>query len=140
MVRICRNRWKPDTCGCDVEFEFDDDLDIATRPNKLVRVYKACPAHPDLADYIGRTWVQEATVPFHQENQRKNRALEEMGTRLGIPEDENYFNNLQKYINGWHFDANRVLHISTKGLTVNQRNQVKSAVDTRFGNGKVMIE
>jgi len=141
MVRLCRNRWKPDTCTCDLEFEFDADLDGASRTHRIVNVYNACPAHTNLSSYISQT-LEGTVVPFHQENQRKNYSLDEMATRLGLANDENRWTNLQQYLSRWYFDtaSPRVLHIVTKGLTSTQKSQIQTAVNTRFGAGKIVVE
>lgn len=45
-----RNIIRPDTCGCELEFEFDDELpnDQAEASFKLWRVHKCCPRHAAL--------------------------------------------------------------------------------------------
>lgn len=40
------NIWRPDTCDCEIEFEFDDSVPAENRVHTGSRVIKACPLHP----------------------------------------------------------------------------------------------
>ena len=141
MVRMCRNQWKPDTCGCVVEFEFDADLPGETRKHKLVVVKTACPAHSDLSTHINKV-LEDNVIHFHKENQRKNLALDTLATELGIPSDNTRWEKLQAYLDRWYYDTAtpRVLHIVAKGLTTQQKNRAQSAANSAFGVGLIVIE
>jgi hypothetical protein len=140
MVRLCRNQWNPDTCGCVVEFEFDADLPGETRTHKLVSLIP-CSAHTGDTAYINQT-LEAATIPVHKENQRKNLGLDELATEVGLPNDGTRWEKLQVYLDRWYYDtaSPRVLHIVTKGLSTQQKNRAQSAVNNRFGVGLIVIE
>lgn len=138
MVRLCRNRWQPDTCGCEVEFEFDDDADAVERKHKLVKIHKACKAHADLHSYLNRTF-EDAAVPFHQENKRKNMALDAYANALGLPNDETRHEKTSQNLAKWYFDENRILHIVSKGLTKTKITQVHNQLAEKFGE-KTVVE
>lgn len=42
---MCVNRWRPDTCGCIFEYEFDDDVPAEARVHLLKRIEKQCNEH-----------------------------------------------------------------------------------------------
>lgn len=46
------NSWKPDTCGCVIEFEFDADASEDVRVHTGKRVVKACDAHDEDAPAV----------------------------------------------------------------------------------------
>jgi hypothetical protein len=63
-----RNKWSPDTCGCVVEFEFDDALPEDKRTHALHTVHQKCKAHESLPD-------EKVWAVLHVENIRKNHAV-----------------------------------------------------------------
>ena len=139
MVRLCRNQWRPDTCGCVVEFEFDADLPGETRTHTMISL-TPCSAHAGNTAYINQT-IEASAIPVHKENQRKNQTLDTLATELGLPEsDPDRYTKLMQYLASWYYDAARVLHIVTKGLTTQQKNRAQNAANTRFGTGIIVIE
>lgn len=61
-------RWKPDTCGCILEYDWDETLPDDQRVHILARV-AAC------ADHLGET-DQDVFDHVLKENQTKNRIIE----------------------------------------------------------------
>lgn len=70
-MRMVTNRWKPDTCGCILEYEFDADLPDGQRVMSAKDVVRACDAHPkeDKDAHYGKILV---------ENRGKNLALKKL--------------------------------------------------------------
>lgn len=96
-MRMTKNTWRPDTCGCVLEFEFDADEPEETRVHTPTKVVKACQHHPDGA---GPEAHHAAVLA---ENQLKNRALNEVLAQ--IPDE------LKKDVS-WSLDAERKVIIS----------------------------
>jgi len=69
---MTKNQWKPDTCGCVLEFEFDADAPDSERVVTPTQVVKACAHHP-----LGTT-VKENYDKVLDENQRKNFSIKEL--------------------------------------------------------------
>lgn len=125
------NRWRPDTCGCVIEFSFDDEADIETMTHEWEKTIKTCPEHFSITP--GPT--QYAVIL--EENQRKNVALGMVGTLATVDRDE-----LQN-AHSWSFDSSkpRVLTLSFKGkLAANELSGIQAAADLQFGSGLVEIQ
>jgi hypothetical protein len=65
---IKRTLWKPDTCDCEVEYEWDDKIPAAERTIE-VKAHKACPLHTTAAETFA-------------DNQRKNQEVDAFLNRL----------------------------------------------------------
>lgn len=62
-------RWSPDTCGCVVEYEWDDTVPAKNRVRKFKACVRKCPRHAHLDDEAVYNAITE-------ENSRKNIALQ----------------------------------------------------------------
>ncbi len=135
-------RWSPDTCGCVIEYSWDDSVPSDSRVHSLSTYVNKCAAHNILATDTDRY----NTVL--EENPRKNQALQNIL-------DNSPTTSLYDIVNGnrqlkqtllfnfsWSGTApNRVLTVSFTGitLTTNQKNTLQSALNTKFGTGKVVL-
>lgn len=75
-MRMTKNIWKPDTCGCILEFEFDADEPAGTRVHTPTECKRACLHHPNDEGHVKH---YEKVL---KENQLKNRALEDVKTQV----------------------------------------------------------
>lgn len=66
-MALKRTTWRPDTCGCEIEYEWDDAVPADARDHRARRV-SACPAHvdADLGNAFGKAMA---------DNVKKNRAV-----------------------------------------------------------------
>src|SRR3989304_5748981 len=69
-MAIRTTRWRPDTCGCELEYEWDDSLPEAQRVHTCVRIVRNGPEHSGL---IGNVALLYSTID--EENKRKNKAV-----------------------------------------------------------------
>ena len=67
-MTLHRTLWRPDTCGCELEYSWDDEIRGVENTMKLYKVHKRCPAHVE----------EDPLMAVLEENQRKNRALSEI--------------------------------------------------------------
>lgn len=67
MIR--KNTWKPDTCDCEIEYEWDDSVPQEQRTHTISNVVKACPAHDTHNN------KEDHFKSVLDENQSKNRAI-----------------------------------------------------------------
>jgi hypothetical protein len=119
MIRV--TRWSPDTCGCVVEYEWDDEANPETRTHAF-KAGTRCSLHAAApGDHLAV--VQE-------ENTRKNLAiLIAQSVRTGLRAEDVV----------WSFDGTRRFVMTVPGATNQQKNQMRSAADLQFGPGKVVI-
>jgi len=121
---IKTTRWRPDTCDCVIEYEWDTDVASEDR----VHTFKAAPN-------IGAEHAALSGVALYDavqsENRRKNVAQ-------GIVQAIDV--NLTYEVYQWAFDTNRVLEVS---FLINVPNPIKQQIqdtcDLQFGPNKVII-
>lgn len=123
MIRT--NLWTPDTCGCTLEFQWDDAEDASVRAHVFSRSISACQAHAALRGHANH-WD---TVL--EENRRKN--LTWGAAREAVP-------GLSPDDMTWTFDANRVLTVNFGArLTNNQKAALRARRSAEVGAGKVIV-
>lgn len=140
--------WRPDTCGCVIHLAYDDRLSPDQRTftpvtwedaEEIVRARRdagepninpnaqpsahLCPAHAHLvAPSVYQTILDE--------NLRKNQAI---GAALEAVPD------LKVRDIKWSFDDERKLKLDVTGISDAQRGEIKSALDSKLGSGKVSL-
>ena len=140
-MTINTTRWSPDTCACVIEYTWDDSVPDSSRVHTLGNIINKCSDHSSLSNANVYTALTE-------ENPRKNITKQHIL-------DNSPTTALYDIVNGnrqlkpniffnYSFSGtapNRVLTISFTGitLTTNQKNTIQSALNTRFGSGKVLI-
>jgi hypothetical protein len=139
-MTIKTTRFSPDTCQCVLEYQWDDTLSETNRTHTLSNYVSKCPAHSGLSDTNGWNAVFD-------ENPRKNiaRQLCLDNGPTGLFDLIDGARQLKQNITfnfSWSGVApDRVLTISFTGinLTTNQKNTIQTALNTRFGVGRVII-
>ena len=139
-MTIKTTRYSPDTCQCVLEYTWDDTLSETNRTHTLSNYVNKCSAHASLSNTDGWNAVFE-------ENPRKNIArqlsLDNGPTSLYDTVDgTRQLKSTITYNFSWSGVApNRVLTISFTGvsLTTQQKNTIQTALNNRFGIGKVVI-
>lgn len=123
--------WKPDTCGCVLEYEWDDQLPQNERIHSFKTLIGQCPDHLGLTD----SKVYEHVLA---ENQTKNKVLGEALKNITklktikVNEDGTETEILDPKISyEWSFtgkDDQRVLVVNFKGvnLTTNEKALISS--------------
>lgn len=94
---MVKNQWRPDTCGCVLEYEFDADAPEDTRVHTPTACLNACAAHPDASDIA----AHHASVLA--ENVKKNTAINEVKSQLSEADAKAV---------AWSFDEARNLTIT----------------------------
>lgn len=122
-------RWSPDTCGCVLEYTWDDAVPEVLRVHTPARVVTVCSVHQALAGLSNRFGA------VSQENTRKNQAHELLQTLLTKLDPSEFT-----------FDVtgpagSRVVTITIigKNLTAQQKANLQTQIDTRFTPGKVVL-
>jgi hypothetical protein len=98
--------WRPDTCDCEIEYEWDDTLSEVQRTHAIKQFNHKCSFHQKADDTIQYGDVVE-------ENTRKNKTISEIVNVLGA--DSVKPGDLE-----WSFDGSR-------NLTVNTNNRLGAA-------------
>jgi hypothetical protein len=137
MIKI--TTWRPDTCECEIEYEWDDTLNENVRVHKIHEILKACPVHQNLKK--DKHWGIVL-----DENTRKNKFLGEVLKDPNLREEtfDGDGNSTGyklkkglKYV--WSFDDKRVLRAEIIGITQNQKATLQNIANTNLGNGKVVV-
>lgn len=124
MIR--KTLWKPDTCGCEMEFNWDDAVDTSFRTHTLSRVIAKCSFHSKLT-------AAKAWAAVNRENVLKNtvyrKILETVPTaRDTLVQDDGAevwsLKDSKEY--RWAFDATRTLKVTLAGFTAAEKAQVIS--------------
>ena len=80
MLKV--TRWRPDTCDCELEYEWDNIQDENIRTHAIKNILKACPVHSGEPDKVKHYAV------VLEENQRKNKVLGAILEKLPALVDE----------------------------------------------------
>lgn len=117
-------RWSPDTCGCILEYDWDDTLDENARTHSFKKAVKLCEHHKAL---LGA----KAFDQVMSENTRKNIAFGEARKIRSDIAPEDYT---------WSFDANRKLKVGFLGkLKAGEKSRLQSLCDNEFGVNKIEV-
>lgn len=128
-MTVRTTRWSPDTCGCILEYEWDDAAPQDQRVHSYKNTVKSCPEHGALAGApLYTTVVAENTV--------KNRVVPTALSLLTAFNEEKLNEIFQ-----WWFDAQRVLNVTFVGLSLTnqQKNQLQDFFNQALGAGKVKL-
>lgn len=124
-------RWSPDTCGCVVEYEWDDAVAQNARTHSIANVVQRCARHQHVA-------FDAAVDHFAQlvdENPRKNKLIVRLKTQFPAVFDAD-----GNFLGSYSFDANHVLTVIIPGITSQQRTTAQTWCDTNLGVGKVVVQ
>jgi hypothetical protein len=124
-MAIRETTWRPDTCGCEIVYSWDDELPEAVRKHDMSKANRRCAAHASHED------IKVHFDTITEENRRKNIAFEEVKKIIPALTPEFY---------QWEFDQNRILKIVLNGPTNSEKVAVIDALNTRFGSGKTRVE
>lgn len=132
--------WKPDTCSCVIEYEWDDEVPLETREHTIKNIVKGCEHH----DKNSLTQSSHFET-VKDENQRKNLFLKEvMDTYPEVTEDQvNDDGSTVKVIKkgvkyDWSFDEERNLVADIKGASLS-KNALRSMANSKF-DGRVKMK
>jgi hypothetical protein len=147
-MKLQTTTWSPDTCDCEIEYQWDDDLPQDERTHTISFVKKGCQNHRNL--------LPNATVTYScilDENNKKNNTLQtalEIAPNqladvfLGEDGTTQYYKLKDNIVFSFSFSGtapNRVLTITFQGitLTTQQRNAIQNKLNQKFGTGNVVI-
>jgi hypothetical protein len=123
MIRT--TQWKPDTCGCILEYDWDDSLPDNDRICTLSKVISQCPEHSRISTGL------DIYNQVLRENRAKNRAL-------ALAQSINNEISLDDYL--WSFKTDRRLSVSFLGkLTAAQKTQLQNICDSELGEGLIEV-
>ena len=131
--------WKPDTCDCEIEYEWDDSVPENQRTHSVSRIIKQCPIHKELAT------SEKCFGAVLEENIRKNSFLKEIMDNISevveetTSADGKTFKKLKDGLEyNWSFDSARNLVVDLSKFEEQLKNKIKTLAVSKFG-GKVLI-
>lgn len=95
-------RWSPDTCGCVIEYEWDDSVKDTEREHTISRIVQPCKEHEGLGLKDADHFLQVT-----QENVSKNQAFEIVKAKAAEVNPDTF---------SYSFDKDRKLVIDVSGL------------------------
>ena len=137
-------RWSPDTCGCVIDYAWDDAVPENQRTVSFNNIVTKCPAHTIL------TTNNDVWTAINDENPRKNVARQLLldnapNTIYDIIDVSNGTRDFKSGISlNWIWSGtapNRVLNLTVTGATLTnaQKNTIRNILNTRFGAGKIVL-
>lgn len=90
--------WGPDTCGCTISYDWDDEVPQAEITHTNYRIVKKCPIHQNVSP-------EEHSEVVKEENARKNIAYGEV--KEAYPDAEI----------AWEFNSKRELTLNVKNVS-----------------------
>lgn len=132
MIRI--TKWKPDTCGCVINLEWDDEVSSENRTHSLNSIEK-CEFHQALSD-------ADAHAAVLDENVTKNQVLgivhaDHSDLVDSKPDGSVALKSEYEYV--WSFDENRKLQAEITGIDDVKSDSIKASIDAELGSGKVEV-
>lgn len=111
--------WRPDTCGCELNYSWDRDSTEDERVH-TAETFKPCEAHKHHTD------KHQHFAAVLEENQRKNKVVNYLAEKHGVTPHDFAFS----------FNASRALDISHPTLDVSTS---QAEIDQLHGKGKVKL-
>ena len=132
--------WRPDTCDCEVEYDWDTETSEDARVHTPKQFNRRCAPHQALSEQMQWGAVVD-------ENRRKNifEGIAVSLPRVGKDILDESGNVVERgFAAGvrftWSFDVDRSLNVTLSGITVPEKSQLQTLADNRFGLGKVIIK
>lgn len=142
--------WKPDTCKCVIEYEWDDTLPENERIHEIKTIKEKCEAHQLDSD-------EEVFTTVEEENRRKNKTIDmiyQNGGKKVLTQAEKEQVAFFMKVSGnegevpneiwepsvkhnWHFDKNRKLIVSVDGLTTIKKNIIRNKLSYIDDNSSI---
>lgn len=129
--------WSPDTCGCSIEYSWDDAVSEDLRIHTLVAIARKGSEHADIID---------ATLfaVLVDESRRKNKVLDYLlqtfASKVGIVDPDS---GVLVYKDGfepaWNYSAARILQLPVVGLTGGDKKTLQTQLDLQFAPNKVKV-
>lgn len=124
-MAIRTTKWRPDTCGCELEYEWDDSVAEEQRTHTCTRIVRFGEEHSGL---IGNLSLILSTIT--EENQRKNKAV-----ALAVARGES---NPQWSFSGLLGEI-RILQLNVPGLSALVKTSLQTDCNTQLGVGRVLV-
>jgi hypothetical protein len=142
-MTIRTTRWRPDTCDCIIEYNWDDSTPLNARTFNLDRLNRKCTAHENLQTDM------DVWNTVMEENPRKNHAVQTIldnapSQAIDINAEDGsitFKRGISVYWSWSGIPPNRLLTIIVYGITLtqNQINSINTKLDERFGISNVMV-
>lgn len=137
-MTIKTTRWSPDTCGCVIEYQWDDTTSEATRVHTPVNIVSQCSIHSSFST------AADLYSHIMWDSQRKNGAYAILLAQNPNLTPEQY------NVCGWSLvtRSSPDIHGHVRQLVINstvvglsgQQASIQSSADSQFGSGEVAVE
>lgn len=134
-MAIRTTQWKPDTCGCVVQYTWDDSVAQEDRVHSLSTIQK-CAFHQSQSD-------STAFASVNDENITKNQVLGHVLENYPLLVDEKADGSKELklgYHYDWSFDDQRKLQAEIIGADKATAQAIAASVEADLGAGKVDVK
>lgn len=126
-------RWSPDTCGCVVEYTWDDAIPEDARAHLYEGHVRKCSRHNTITGEPAYAVVQE-------ENTRKNRSMTILADNIPEVVQETPAGKRLSSEPVWAYNADGVLEIVFLiPISAASKDRARLVLDTEFGLGEVRL-
>lgn len=138
MIKV--TSWRPDTCECEIEYQWDTNDPQDTRTHTLKSII-SCTIHRAIvgsqnqySEVIRENQDKNKTLALIAESVSRlsNSVIDDMGIQRG-------FQLKREYIDAWSFDVNRNLVIAIPQLTAAEKTFIRQGL-AAIGITKVIIQ
>ena len=124
IANINQTTWRPDTCDCEVVYQWDSDVPSEQRIHTFISV-KNEPSHVKFMS------PQEKYDVILEENQRKNNAIGEIIKNFPLIDSDSI---------SFFYDEQRKLHLLVPQLKSIEKPSTQGILNAKFGTNKVILD
>jgi hypothetical protein len=122
-MNLTRTTWRPDTCGCEIVYEWDRDLPAEERVHSAVSNTK-CKVHESIEDVV------DHYESVKDENVTKNRVVNKISELYPAIKPEEIF---------YEFGEDRKLSITLPESIKDNASHIKSEIDSIIGEERILL-
>lgn len=109
--------WRPDTCGCEIEIEWDDTVPQETRTHSQGKIISKCKAHMGVTD-------KDVLKELFDENQTKNRTISKIAEVMGYTHKDIMDGKIE-----YNFDGQRKLSFMVDSMDTVKKDAINAAIE-----------
>lgn len=132
---IQKTIWRPDTCSCVIEYEWDDAVPAEQRTHTISNIIGKCKHHNTTTSH------EEHYDKVLNENRRKNIVLEEIKKTIPSATEIDAKGEVKlKEDVKWSYDDTRALNIEVPTLTKGEKSTLESTLNGKYSGEIIKVK